>query len=298
MAIVTKGQRGWGEPIWTDIQEKIDAGYFEPASHSRTHYHTPYRHTGSHTGSDNEHYTLTDSGADFCLGLTGAIINNIDGSSCTITSNTKTTIICSGGLSGGTDNDWDNGDEYTIDCYEFEIGGSKQDILDNLDLPALNKKGSTEYLYAWIEPGGGSDADQRAKCGEHKYLSDRSAGTRVDSFASWDATNGVYNRIAGTVLMGVEGTTDINTLNNAFDNAYSNGKIYHLWFHTDNTTTPGCFGVDLSKGSYFYRHLDYIKDKKDVWYVGFGHLYAYRYAYRYARCYAYYEVMEDSGQDG
>jgi hypothetical protein len=69
--------------------------------------------SGTHDGSGNA-AILTDSGkswiVDQFVGLT--ISNTTDGSSATITANTATTIT--GTLSGGTDNDWDVSDAYTV----------------------------------------------------------------------------------------------------------------------------------------------------------------------------------------
>jgi hypothetical protein len=76
----------------------------------------PYvRFTGTHTGS-NESLSLTDSSGDFIDSgiFAGDMVHNTtDGSSATISSRTAT--ILAGTLSGGTDNDWDNGDAYRID---------------------------------------------------------------------------------------------------------------------------------------------------------------------------------------
>jgi hypothetical protein len=72
--------------------------------------------TGTHTGAGAAS-ALTDSTADFInAGVkAGQTIYNItDGSSATITGVTATTV--SGTLSGGTDDDWDNTDEYLILC--------------------------------------------------------------------------------------------------------------------------------------------------------------------------------------
>ncbi len=206
VGIVTKGRDNGGEPNWSDIQEKIDAGYFEPVSHSRTH-------------ADAE------------------------------------------------DPDFD---------ADSEVGGSRDDIINNLNLPALNKKGSTEYVYAYLEPFGHSSSACRQKLGEYHYLCDRDITTDND-FASWDSDNGLYNRIGYSIRIGIDGTTDLSSLNSAFDEAYNNGKIYHLMWHSPQETTSGCWGVDYTEGSYFHQHLDYIKEKKDVWYVAFGHLYLYHY---------------------
>ena len=69
--------------------------------------------SGSHTGSSGA-AILTDTtkawGVDALVGKT--ITNTTDSSTATITSNTQQTIT--GTLSGGTDNDWDASDAYTI----------------------------------------------------------------------------------------------------------------------------------------------------------------------------------------
>ena len=70
---------------------------------------------GSHSGS-NGASVLTDGTKNYntnsLVGLT--IKNTTDNSQGTITGNTSTTITTSGGLSGGTDNDWDSSDSYQI----------------------------------------------------------------------------------------------------------------------------------------------------------------------------------------
>jgi len=183
---------------WTSIQEEIDAGFVEPASHSMTHPHTPY------------------------------------------------------------------------DDYDWEIGASKQYIIDNLTLPKFNRKGSKEYVYVWIRPYGDGDSVVRQKLGQYKYLIDRDTTTNNPQwFSSWDSTNGLYNPVGRSIMMGSDGVTDLATLNSAFDTAYNNGGIYHLMMHP--------IKVDWSNGSYALQHLDYISGRKDVWYVAFGHLYVYHY---------------------
>jgi hypothetical protein len=74
--------------------------------------------TGSHDGGNNES-GLTDSSADFVQqGVrVGQTVSNVtDGSTGTITAVTKTTVTAS--LSGGTDDDWDDDDVYTIDVSD------------------------------------------------------------------------------------------------------------------------------------------------------------------------------------
>ncbi len=275
--ITTQGVRkyNWPPVSWSEVQPKIDAGYIEVASHSREHLGETYsyRYTGHHTGADNEQYTLTNCEVNFptdsppyTRNLVGWIIENTtDGSSGTITSSTAKTITCSAGLSGGTDNDWDTGDTYLIDRHDEEIGDSKTEIINNLDLPALNKKGSQEYVYAWIEPFGLTNPTITTKLGQYKYLADRSTDY-ADTFAWWDSLNGVFNRIGTSLLVDY---SNLTAANNQFDAVISAGNIYHMYMHPKD--------VNWATGSWVQQHLDYIKEKPNLWYVGFGHLYLYHY---------------------
>jgi len=69
--------------------------------------------SGWHTSSNNQS-TLTDSNKSWTTNqwVNYKIYNRTDGSSCTITANTATTVTCT--LSGGTENDWDTNDIYEI----------------------------------------------------------------------------------------------------------------------------------------------------------------------------------------
>jgi len=86
---------------------------FQRPENTTTDY--TYSHIGSHDGANNA-AVLTDTtritpwDVNQLVGMT--ITNQTDGSTSTITSNTATTVT--GVLSGGTDNDWDIGDDYLI----------------------------------------------------------------------------------------------------------------------------------------------------------------------------------------
>lgn len=183
-------------PTWASIQDELDDGFVEVASHSQSHAHIPY------------------------------------------------------------------GD------YEDEIEGSKQDIKDNLNLPLIYKNGSSEYVPAFFEPYGESDATARAQLGTSKYLADRDTSAD-DDFTAWDAGNGLYGRAGYSIRMGSDGSEIEADLNADFDTVYAAGGIYHLMCHPAN--------VDWSDGEYAQGHLAHIKEKLDVWYVGFGALYMYHY---------------------
>lgn len=151
------------------------------------------------------------------------------------------------------------------DDYDSEIGGCKNEIIGNLSLPSPYRKGDTEYVWAWIEPSGDSDDTVRQKLGQYKYLISRSTETGILSFAAWDDANGIYSRAGVTAYAEAE---TLSSLNSAFDSAYGKNGIYHFYFH------PWNFNWTENVVSL---HLNYIKGKKDVWYVGFGALYAYHY---------------------
>jgi len=153
--------------------------------------------------------------------------------------------------------------------YDSEIGGCKSDIVSNLDLLGVPygyyKRGGVEYVPAWSEPFGDSDALVSAKLGEYKYLCDRDI--TVDyGWAGWDAVNGVYGGVGAS---GYWDDDSLVTLNAAFNYCYTNGLIHHVWGHP--------FRTDFGAGAKFCQHLDYIKNKPDVWYVGFGAMYMYHY---------------------
>lgn len=159
------------------------------------------------------------------------------------------------------------------DDYDQEIGGSKQDIINNLNLPTPYKKGNKEYVWAWLEPFDMWDDTTRQKLGQYKYLIDRTSqmAAGYDEYVTWDVTNGVFNRIG---IVGYADTFTLQELNVAFDDCYNRGKIYHLFFHA--------IAHDWSQNGKVPQHLNYISGRKDIWYVGFGALYAYRYVSKVA----------------
>lgn len=203
VAVITEGYEDdyiWGNqppPIWSNIQEKIDAGYIEVVGHSRTHpMDLPY--------SD----------------------------------------------------------------YDSEVGGCKEDIINNLNLPSLYKRGAQEYLWGWTAPHDHSDSSLRSKLGEYKYMSDV-AGSFFDQegdFPSWDSANGLYgiwNRWSY-----IEWQT-VSSLNSEFDRRISAGKIYHIGLHP--------WALAFYPRSTVDQHTDYVQGRKNLWYVGHGALMIYHY---------------------
>lgn len=104
--------------------------------------------SGANTTEDLTGTTLTDSAAAFTDLLVGGTLSNVtDGSSCTITASTATTLTCAAPLSGGTANTWAIGDAYTATAgASFAYGNVASTyndeavlVLSELD-PALNNR--------------------------------------------------------------------------------------------------------------------------------------------------------------
>jgi len=154
--------------------------------------------------------------------------------------------------------------------YEWQINGSKNDILGNLTLPTWLRYDGKEYVYAWIEPFGSYDETVRQWLGQTRYLCDRGISSAIYDFANWDPEKGLFQRTGYTIEMGntTQGSTSLSVLNGRFDFAYDSGKIYHLMTHPAN--------VNWDIGSYADQHTSYISNRTDVWYVPLGLLYLYR----------------------
>jgi len=147
--------------------------------------------------------------------------------------------------------------------YDAEISGSKNDLISNLDLDYKN--GTQEYVYAFLEPYASHDATSYTKIGQAKYIVERSSTVDRDSFATWNATYDHY--ITGGSLW-LE-SSNLNDANAKFDTVIGANGIYHIMMH------PRL--IDWAVDSWQLQHIDYIKEKKNLWYSGLGHLYLYHY---------------------
>ncbi len=200
--ICTRGmaETGWGPPDWGLIQQEVDSGHVEPASHSRYHLFPPY---------DYPQWGIQSS-------------------------------------------------------YEDEIGGSRDDILQNLVMPPLNRRGDTEHLYCWIRPFARIDPTACRMLGEFGYLADRQ-GPYSRWFATWNGTCGVY---PVAVTSWIDTMTVAAPMNSIFDWIVQEGSIYYMLCHPR--------AVDWESGPVI-EHLDHVANRPDLWYVGLGHLYVYHY---------------------
>ena len=154
---------------------------------------------------------------------------------------------------------------------ESEVLGSKQDIINNLDLSSLNSSGTNEYIYAWVAPYGQYDNSIDTMTSIGKYLVSRLFYWGENYFSDWDNTLNKFYPVGASIEVGSSdywGSTNINELNGTFDDVMESKGIYHLMTHPNILDWEEDFTWD---------HLEYISNKKDIWYVGFGHLYLYRF---------------------
>ena len=156
------------------------------------------------------------------------------------------------------------------DDLEGEVLGSMQDLIDNLDLPAHNRSGIHEYVYAWVAPYGNYDDAIDSMVSIAKYFVTRMYYGNDYGFSNWDQKLYKYDPIGVSMEVGPlwVGTTDTADLNNTFDEVLLNGGVYHVMCH------PQVIEWDQD---YPWTHLEHISNRNNVWYTGFGHLYAYHF---------------------
>lgn len=154
--------------------------------------------------------------------------------------------------------------------YQSEIVGSKNDILKNLDLPLLFRKFEKEYIYAYILPYGNYNDDIDYVAGSANYLVTRGVYQAVYDFTLWNNYNNIYERSNVAYEIGPlwNGVTDLVVLNQTFNLVLQNNKIYHFFIHPEILERYHLWGL-LSE------HLNYISNRKNIWYTSFGHLYLY-----------------------
>jgi hypothetical protein len=172
----------------------------------------PDGYSGYHTGSNNASI-LTDANAAYAADelIDMRVVNDDDGSAAYVTDNAATTV--EGTLSGGTDNDWDEGDDYHIEAPGLWAGGGEyQNIrakISRNDLSSMTAPGDhMEYVFEdfgvpsdEIDTGGGSSFE-----------------TSNTAYAAWDlAWNGAYyylqdrEKIVAAMLNMSHSTIDVTT---------------------------------------------------------------------------------------
>lgn len=143
-----------------------------------------------------------------------------------------------------------------------ELSWSRNAILSHLQMPSFQG----QYVLSWLEPFG--NAWWPSELATYNYLVSRSTGTysssMTASYEAWDGT--IFTRAA--IHFCVDGPP-VSSMKASFDLAYSNGALYHVYWH------PMMAGNDFAG---FESLLQYIGGRSDVWYTGLGLMYVYRVA--------------------
>lgn len=100
---------------------------------------------GAHSGSDAAAILTDDTKAFNVNEFVGNTLKNLtDGSTTTVTANTETTIT--GVLSGGTNNDWDEGDDYALQTANYDgVNLASGDEVTLIDLEATDSNSFQRY---------------------------------------------------------------------------------------------------------------------------------------------------------
>ena len=156
---------------------------------------------------------------------------------------------------------------------ESEIIGSKNDLIENLTFPHYNRNGSNEYIYVWIAPYGDYDQNIDSMVSMGKYLIPRLFYEGENDFSNWNYDMGKYAPVGVSIELGGYyswiGSYSAFELNMIFTDVLNHGGIYHLISH------PAI--LDWENEDFHWIHLEHISNRKNIWYVGFGHLYSYHF---------------------
>lgn len=152
---------------------------------------------------------------------------------------------------------------------DYEIDGSRDDILRNTDQP---------YVWSWCYPCGncaGFDFVHRklARAGylvARNYPGEERDLHNVPDLQTYDGNpyNATYTQVVqkkGGIAK--SGRTDVPTVNAKFDEVYGRGGIYNFLSHPQ--------WLDYGADAFYERHLAHIARRQDIWYVPMGPLYAY-----------------------
>ena len=85
---------------------------------------------------------------------------------------------------------------------ESEVLGSKNDLIENLEMPAYNRNGSHEYIYVWMAPYGDYSESIDSMVSIGKYLIPRLFYEGEHNFSNWNNELELYNPIGASIELG------------------------------------------------------------------------------------------------
>ena len=161
--------------------------------------------------------------------------------------------------------------------YQGEVLSSYDDIVNYLNLPPLFKfKSNKQFVYAWIAPKGTYNKIIDSMLQFRSYLIPRldnwDRKIPNNKFSQWVPQNKHFDAINCADEIGLFNNlgqdTTYNNLKTIFDTTITGGKVYLLQWH------PQWLCMDTNK-IFLNNFLDYISNRKNIWYVNLGHLYLY-----------------------
>ena len=155
----------------------------------------------------------------------------------------------------------------------YEVWGSKEDIINNLNLPSQFRKEDKEYVYVWIAPYGQYNDSIDYFVSENRYLTSRLVNERYYIFSGWEENKSKFAPIGVAYEIGEAswgGVHNLDSLNNTFNMVLENGDIYHFMIHPHVLNQYNSWN-----DGYVIDHLEHISNRKNIWYVALGHLYLY-----------------------
>lgn len=204
MAVIEKRVLGEAKTVLTTYKATAGAyPWLSPFADPKTN---EKRLAGSHSGADNQATLLTDASADFTqwgVAIGDIVWNVTDGSyglvTVTPTALTKTTLTIGGGMTLGSENDFDTDDEYYVD----------------IATPVF----ATSFIGTAIADGAGTEVDGDL------YLDDSAKdfdalGVQIGDIVELvaDGSSGVINSVTATRLTvpSLTGATNVFSINDVY----------------------------------------------------------------------------------
>lgn len=161
---------------------------------------------------------------------------------------------------------------------EYEVTGSRDDILNNFRLPDSYRNGKKQYVYVWIAPYGEYTDNTHLVVRKNKYFFPRLYEPGLIEASKWNNEEQVFTPAGMTLEIGRPfwggGISGIDTLNSEFDRALANNGVYHFMCHPEELVK------DWDTMPYLEDHLAYVSNRKNIWYASLGHLYLYQLIYQ------------------
>lgn len=185
---------------------------------------------------------------------------------------------------------------YSAQGYREEILGCRDDILKH-----LTKIPYGQHVFEYIlSCGYHDDTLARTAAGEFLFLRAFNGHDNPSStdYGAWSDTYRCYDNVGYETKSydrvfqrrrphGRYYAADVAELNTAFDAVYQKGGIFYAMWHPDRYQNSVIHDprppVEGQSGSTLLAHLAYVANRRDVWYVANGWLYAYHFVAQNAK---------------